>query len=102
MGILFKTYNSQHQLHVCREVWQVENKVQLEEALSIFPKKEVAKAKITPTEKAIEIELNTLIVPCRDLDDLKKKFGILADLKMKYQKLVPQVPAQKPKPEQKK
>lgn len=102
MGILFKTYNNQHQLHVCREIWEVGNKAQMEEVLSIFPKKEVAKAKITPSEKSIELELNTLIVPCRDLDDLKKKFGILADLKMKYQKLTPQAPVQKQKLEHKK
>lgn len=91
MGILFKTYKGKHQLHVCRELWNVKNKDQLNEILGLFSKKELAKAKITPLgENSIDLELNGLIVDCRDLDDLKTKFGRIADLKQEYQKNLPE------------
>ena len=90
MGILFKTYQRRHQLHVYNEVWSVSGKEQMEEVLKIFPPEEMAKAKITPSATTIDIELNGLIVNCRDMKDLKIKFGILAELKEKYQKILPE------------
>lgn len=89
MGIIFKTYNGQHQLHLYGEVWVFPDKKQLDEVLKLFRKKELSKAVIKPTGDAIEAELNGLIVECKDSDDVKKKFGQLADYKAKYQKLVP-------------
>ncbi|MBI4983143.1 hypothetical protein HZC32_00660 [Candidatus Woesearchaeota archaeon] len=90
MGILFKTYNGKHQLHLYREVWVMKNKAQMEEILALFSKKELSKAKITPAENQIEIELNGLIVDCKDVADLKTKFALLVDLKTKYQKVTPE------------
>jgi hypothetical protein len=90
MGILFKTYQRRHQLHVCNETWTLPDKKQLEEVLQMFRKEDLSKAKITPTATAIEIELNAMIVNCRNMADLKKKFGILAELKERYQKIIPQ------------
>ena len=90
MGILFKTYNGKHQLHLYRELWVAKNKQQLEEILALFSKKEVIKAKITPVEDTIEVELNGLIVDCKDVTDLKNKFGIIVDMKAKYQKILPE------------
>ncbi|MFA6461988.1 MAG: hypothetical protein WCV90_07020 [Candidatus Woesearchaeota archaeon] len=91
MGILFKTYNGKHQLHIYREVWIAKTKKELDEILALFSKKEVVKAKITPTEDIIEIELNGLIVDCRDVTDLKNKFALIVDMKDKYQKVTPEV-----------
>jgi len=87
MGILFKTYNGKHQLHIYREVWVAKNKKEMDEILALFSKKEVVKAKITPAEDKIEIELNGLIVDCRDVADLKAKFALVVDMKAKYQKV---------------
>jgi hypothetical protein len=87
MGVLFKTYNGKHQLHLCRETWEVKNKAQMDEILALLSKKEIVKAKITPKENSIEIELNGVIVDCKDTNDLKAKFGLIADLKAKYQKI---------------
>lgn len=87
MGILFKTYKGKHQLHVYREIWSVANKAQLDEILALFDKKELTKAKITPSDNNIEIEMNGLIINCRDLKDLKVKFGLVADMKAKFQKM---------------
>lgn len=102
MGILFKTYNGKHQLHLYRECWVVKNKAQMDEILTLFSKKEVAKAVITPKDDSIEIEFNGMIVDCRDSADLKQKFGVLADLKAKYQKLDTQFEKKaEPKVEQK-
>ncbi len=89
MGILYKTYNGKHQLHFYREVWIAKSKPELENILSNFAKKEAAKAKITVVGKNMEIELNGLIMDCRDLSDLKFKFGYMVDLKVKYQKTSP-------------
>lgn len=89
MGILYKTYNGKHQLHFYREVWVAKSKPELEDILNNFPKKEAAKAKITVVGKNMEIELNGLIMDCRDLPDLKFKFGHMVDLKVKYQKTTP-------------
>ena len=89
MGILFKTYNKKHQLHLYNEVWVLQTKHQLEEILSFYPPQEAAKAKITPSGSNIELELNGLIMDCKDLADLKIKFGKLVDLKEKYQKILP-------------
>mgnify|MGYP006863461155 FL=1 len=89
MGILFKTYQRRHQLHVYNEVWSVQDKAHLEEVLSMFKKEELLKAKIIPGANNIDIELNGLIIDCRNLSDLKKKFGQLAEIKEKYQKILP-------------
>mgnify|MGYP001591377838 CR=1 FL=1 len=87
MGILFKTYKGKHQLQIYREVWQVKQKAQLDDILMVLGKQEAVKVKITPHDKDIEIELNGLMINCQDLADLKKKFGLLADLKEKFQKV---------------
>lgn len=87
MGILFKTYNGKHQLHVYNEVWALKTKQQLDDILSYFDKKEVSKAVIKPINNQIELELNGLIVNCKDIKDLKLKFGQLVDLKEQFQKL---------------
>jgi hypothetical protein len=97
MGILFKTYNGKHQLHLYRETWVAKNKSQMDEILTLFSKKEMAKAVITPKDDAIEIELNGMIVDCKDLNDLKAKFGHLADQKAKFQKIETPEPAKKSK-----
>jgi hypothetical protein len=89
MGILFKTYNGKHQLHIYREVWVTKTKKEMDEILALFSKKELLKAKITPSDDQIEIELNGLIVDCRDVADLKAKFALVVDLKAKYQKVTP-------------
>ena len=89
MGILFKTYQRRHQLHVYNELWSVPDKEHLEEVLSFFKKEELSKAKIVPGANSIDIELNGLIVDCRNLGDLKRKFGQLAEIKEKYQKILP-------------
>ena len=89
MGILFKTYNGRHQLHICRESWVVPDKAELDNILRLFQKKELPKAKIVPKDDSIEIELNGLIVDCRDLNDLKRKFGMIVDLKSRFQKVTP-------------
>ncbi|MFH1276520.1 MAG: hypothetical protein ABIH82_05395 [Candidatus Woesearchaeota archaeon] len=88
MGILFKTYNKKHQLHLYKEVWVMENKRQLDEFLSLYTKEEASKLKITPVGNKFEVELNGLIMNCRDSTDLKKKFSILVDMKEKYQKII--------------
>ena len=90
MGIMFKTYNRKHQLHLYQEVWILPTKRQLEELLSFFPKPEIEKIKITPQGNAIEVELNGCIINCKDSVDLKAKFSYLVDLKEKYQKIMPQ------------
>ena len=102
MGILFKTYQGKHQLHVCRETWTAKNKAEMEEILKLFSKKEVVKAKITPVDNAIDLELNAMIIDCKNVEDLKHKFGVLAEMKEKYQKIMPQAAFQKPKLEHKK
>ena len=89
MGILFKTYNGKHQLHLYNEVWVFRSKKELEGLLNLFPKKEATKLKATPVGKDIEVELNGLIMDCRDSKDLKFKFGHLVDLKEKFQKILP-------------
>ena len=89
MGILFKTYNKKPQLHLYNEVWVLQSKHQLEELLSLFPKPEAAKIKVNPSGSAIEVELNALIISCRDSADLKAKFSYLVDLKEKFQKILP-------------
>ena len=68
----------------------MENKRQLDELLSLFPKEEAAKLKLTPVGNKFEIELNGLIMNCKDSKDLKMKFSHLVDLKEKFQKLSPQ------------
>lgn len=89
MGILFKTYNRKHQLHLYSEVWILPGKQELQEIMSFFTANEAAKAKVTLTGEKMEVELNGLIMNCRDTNDLKKKFGMLVDLKERYQKIVP-------------
>jgi hypothetical protein len=87
MGILFKTYKGKHQLHICREVWNIKDKNNLNEILGLFSKKELVKAKIIPiNNNSMDLELNGLIIDCKDLEDLKIKFCRIADLKQEYQK----------------
>ncbi len=86
MGILFKTYNGKHQLHLYNEIWVLQTKQQMNDLFSIFSKKEAAKIKVNQVGKNIEIELNGLIIDCGDTADLKAKFGYLVDLKEKFQK----------------
>lgn len=101
MGILFKTYQKRHQLHLYNEIWQVSGKEQLEEVMKLFSPEEMAKAKITPFGEKIDIELNGIIVDCADMNDLKEKFGLLAELKEKYQKIFPEGNKVKKKPARK-
>ena len=89
MSIVFKTYNGVHQLHIYQETWAFPTKHQLDEVLGMFHKKELSKAQITPVGSTIEVVFNGLIVDCSDVADLKKKFGMLADLKEKFQKVTP-------------
>ncbi len=89
MGILFKTYNKKHQLHLYHEVWVFQSKQHLNSLLNLFPKKEAAKIKAIPVGSKIEVELNGLIMDCKDTKDLKMKFSHLVDLKEKFQKIVP-------------
>ena len=89
MGIMFKTYNKKHQLHLYNEIWVLQTKQQLDLILKLFSKKEAAKIKINPSAKDMEVELNGLILDCRDVQDLKAKFGYLVDMKEKFQKIVP-------------
>ncbi len=89
MSIVFKTYNGQHQLHLLAEVWAFSTKQQLDEVMKLFRKKELPNAVIKPVGTNIEVQFNGLIVECKDLEDVKKKFSLLADLKAKYQKLMP-------------
>ena len=88
MGILFKTYQKKHQLHVCNETWTLPDKEHLEEVLALFRKEDLAKAKVTPFGEKIDVEINAMIVNCYDMEDLKRKFGILAEMKEKYQKIL--------------
>ncbi|MBI2665433.1 hypothetical protein HYX12_02315 [Candidatus Woesearchaeota archaeon] len=67
MGVLFKTYNKKHQLHLYNEIWVMENKRQLEEVLSMFSPQEAAKVKVTPVGNKMEVALNAMIINCRDL-----------------------------------
>ncbi len=89
---MFKTYNKKHQLHLYNEIWVLQTKQQLKELLDLFSKQEAAKIKVNPVGKNIEVELNALIIDCRDIQDLKAKFSYLVDLKEKFQKIVPAKP----------
>ena len=95
MGLLFKTYNGKHQMHVCRETWVVNSKQQLDDVFKMFSKKETPKVVVRPVGDKIELEFADVIVDCGDIADVKVKFGLLADLKMKYQKLEPAVKVKK-------
>jgi len=88
MSILFKTYNRKHQLHIYNETWALPDKKYLDELLTFLSKDEATKVKVLPSETKIEIELNAIIINCAGLDDLKKKFGILAEMKERFQKVV--------------
>ncbi len=87
MSIVFKTYNKKHQLHLYQETWLFSTKQQLDEVFSLFGKKEIAKAQVKPTGSTIEAVFNGMIIDCKDLADVKKKFALLADWKEKYQKV---------------
>ena len=88
MGILFKTYNGKHQLHLYNELWVLQTKQQMNDLFNLFQKQGAAKIKVNPVGKNIEIELNGLIINCFDTKDLKIKFSHLVDLKEKFQKVV--------------
>ena len=87
MAILFKTYNGRNQLHVYGEHWKVKSSKELKEILVIIGEKNAKKAVIAPDENHILINLNELIIECKGASDLKKKFDILADYKIKYQNI---------------
>lgn len=87
MSILFKTYKGKHQLHLYQEQWVFPTKHELDRFIQLIPKKELEKVEIKPLNAKIEIILNSLILDCKDLVDLKEKFGILAEFKAKYQKI---------------
>ncbi len=89
MSIVFKTYNKKHQLHLYQETWIFSTKQQLDEVFSLFSKVEIAKAQVKPIGTTIEAVFNGLIINCKDLADVKKKFALLADWKEKYQKVGP-------------
>lgn len=89
MSIVFKTYNKKHQLHLYQETWVFSTKQQLDEIFSLFGKKEIAKAQVKPSGNNIEAVFNGMIIDCKDLADVKKKFALLADWKEKYQKTGP-------------
>lgn len=91
MGILFKTYNRKHQLHLYQEKWVFPDKKYLDELLGFLSKEEAIKIVVVPTNTMIEVELNGIIVNCRGLDDVKKKFGLLAEMKERFQKVLPPV-----------
>ena len=96
MGILFKTYNGKHQLHLYKEEWIFPTKENLDDFLKMIPKKSVANLVISQEEKGINVKMNGVIVDCRDLNDLKDKFGKLTDLKEEYQKVFASAPEKKP------
>lgn len=87
MSIVFKTYNKKHQLHLYQETWIFSTKHQLDEVFSLFGKTEIAKAQVKPAGNSIEAVFNGMIIECKDLADVKKKFALLADCKEKYQKV---------------
>lgn len=67
----------------------MKTKTELTEVLSLFSKKEAQKARIIPQTNYIELELNQMIVECKDKADLKKKFELVVDYKDKFQKMIP-------------
>lgn len=89
MGILFKTYNGKHQLHLYNELWCFPSRNELDTILVFFSPKELKKIKIKPNRSSIDVEFNGVIVDCDDLNDLKHKFGLLVEMKNKYQKTTP-------------
>lgn len=91
MGILFKTYNGKHQLHLYQEVWRFATKKELDTVFALFSPQELKKIKVKHDGNFIELEFSGVIVECQDLKDLKQKFDMLAEMKEKFQKLVPKV-----------
>lgn len=88
MGILFKTYNGKHQLHLYQEVWRFATKKELDDILKLFSPKELKKIKLKHEGNFIDVEFNGVIAECRDLKDLKDTFSMLAEMKEKYQKMI--------------
>lgn len=89
MGILFKTYNGKHQLHLYQEIWRLSTKKELDDVLSLFSPQEMKKIKMKNVGNFMEVEFSGVIVECADSKDLKNKFSLLADMKEKYQKILP-------------
>ncbi|MBI4151421.1 hypothetical protein HY496_00495 [Candidatus Woesearchaeota archaeon] len=90
MGILFKTYNGKHQLHLYQETWRFATKKYLDDVLSLFSAPEMKKIKMKNVGNFMELEFSGVIVECHDLKDLKHKFSLLADMKDKFQKITAQ------------
>ena len=90
MGILFKTYNGKHQLHLYQETWRFADKKDLDSVLSLFSPLEMKKIKMKNVGNFMELEFGGVIVECADLKDLKQKFSLLAEMKDKFQKMVEQ------------
>ncbi len=89
MGILFKTYNGKHQLHLYQETWRFADKKELDDVLSLFSPMEMKKIKMKNVGNFMELEFSGVIVECVDGKDLKQKFALLADMKEKFQKILP-------------
>ena len=90
MGILFKTYNGKHQLHLYQENWRFATKKEVDDVLSLFSPLELKKIKMKNVGNFIELEFSGVIVECVDAKDLKHKFSLLADMKEKFQKMIVQ------------
>ncbi len=86
MSILFKTYNRKHQLHIYKETWRFAAKNDIDAVLSLLPHSEMKKIKMRNVDNFLELDLNGIIIECADLKELKHKFGLLADMKEKFQK----------------
>ncbi len=89
MGILFKIYNGKPQLHLYQEAWSFATKKELDEVLSLFSAPEMKKIKMKNVGNFIELEFSGVIVECTDMKDLKQKFGFLAEMKERFQKILP-------------
>lgn len=88
MGILFKTYNGKHQLHLYQETWRFATKKDLDSVLTLFSPIELKKIKMKNVGNFMELEFSGVIVECADLKDLKLKFSLLAEMKDKFQKMM--------------
>ncbi len=85
MAILFKTYNGRNQLHVYGENWTIDTSADLKKVLALFDQKNALKATIVHNDKNINLNLNDMIIECKGMTDLKNKFGVLAEFKVKHQ-----------------
>lgn len=87
MGILFKTYNGKPQIHLYKEQWVFSNKPDLDKVLNLIPKESADKIKVGQEGNNIVLDLNGVIIDCKDMKDMKDKFSKFADFKEEYQKI---------------